>query len=120
MQVTRKRVFTFAPSQAIIFRELETRIGIAASDSNIAHRQRSPHAEKALEELICETFLPLMSGNFQSMFEPIFCRSSMDYWAVWLQSPSKEWSASCSQYFGKSRLNKWRRTVSCSLASRRF
>jgi hypothetical protein len=102
MQVTRKRVSTFAPSQAIIFLELQRRIGIAESDSNtIAHRQRSPHAEGALEELICETCSPLMSENFRSIFEHIFCRSSTDYWAVWPPSPSKERPASCSPYFGK-------------------
>jgi hypothetical protein len=58
MQVIRKRVLTFAPAQAIIFLELQRRIGIAGSDRNpIAHWSRSSHAQGALEELILRNLL---------------------------------------------------------------
>jgi hypothetical protein len=85
------RVSTLATTQAIIF--LEPRGGCLLVKTLVTRlRAGKDHSklEKQLEGLICETCLPVMSENYQSIFEPIFFLLSMDCSAVWPQLLSRE------------------------------
>lgn len=115
------RVSTLPTTQAIIFLELRGICRPAGPDpvTRLRIATDQPKLEKHLEELICETCLPVMSENSQSIFEPIFFPSSMACSEVWPQSLFRERPASYSPYFGKGQPNRCPRAISRSSVWRR-